>query len=52
MVEKTAEFAKAFDEAVKSGKPAIHHLKVDPEALTTSTTIAKVRAAALAKQGH
>jgi acetolactate synthase-1/2/3 large subunit len=52
MVEKTADFAKAFDDAVKSGKPAILHLKVDPEALTTSTTIAKVRAAALAKQGQ
>ncbi len=50
-VEKTADFASAFDEAVKSGKPAILHVKVDPEALTTSTTISKVRAAALAKKG-
>jgi acetolactate synthase-1/2/3 large subunit len=49
-VEETADFNKAFDDAVKSGKPAILHLKVDPEALTTSTTISKVRAAALAKQ--
>ena len=32
-VEKTADFFPAFEAAQKSGKPAILHLKVDPEAL-------------------
>jgi Thiamine pyrophosphate-requiring enzymes [acetolactate synthase, pyruvate dehydrogenase (cytochrome), glyoxylate carboligase, phosphonopyruvate decarboxylase] len=45
-VEKTADFAAAFDRAVKSNKPAIIHLITDPEAITPTTTIAKLRAAA------
>lgn len=45
-VEKTADFADAFDRAVKSNKPAIIHLITDPEAITPTTTIAKLRAAA------
>ena len=44
-VEKTADFAAAFDRAVKSNKPAILHLITDPEAITPTTTIAKLRAA-------
>lgn len=48
-VEKTAEFAAAFDRAVKSNKPAILHLITDPEAITPTTTIAKLRAAGQAK---
>ena len=37
-VEKTADFAKAFEDAVKSGKPAIIHLKVSTDALTPMPT--------------
>lgn len=48
-VEKTADFAAAFDRAVKSNKPAILHLITDPEAITPTTTIAKLRAAGQAK---
>lgn len=44
-VEKTANFPAAFDRAVKSNKPAILHLITDPEAITPTTTIAKLRAA-------
>src|SRR5437660_1339743 len=33
-VEKTAHFAAAFERAVSAGKPAIIHMKTDPEALT------------------
>ena len=33
-VEKTADFAAAFEAARDSGKPSIIHLKVDPEAIT------------------
>jgi acetolactate synthase I/II/III large subunit len=49
-VEKTADFAKAFEAAQASGKPAIIHLKVDPEAITPATTIAKIREKAKAEQ--
>ncbi|HEX2215654.1 MAG TPA: thiamine pyrophosphate-dependent enzyme, partial [Xanthobacteraceae bacterium] len=46
-VARTAEFADAFAEAQRSGKPAIIHLKVDPEAITPATTISKIREKAL-----
>ena len=45
-VEKTEEFGPAFERAVASGQPAILHLLIDPEAITPTTTIAKLRAAA------
>jgi acetolactate synthase-1/2/3 large subunit len=48
VVEKTAGFPAAFAAATKSGKPAIIHLKVDPEAITPSTTLAQIRAKSLA----
>lgn len=48
-VEKTADFPAAFDRAVKSNKPAILHLITDPEAITPTTTIAKLRAAGQGK---
>jgi acetolactate synthase-1/2/3 large subunit len=49
-VEKTADFAAAFDAAEKSGKPAILHLKIDPEAITPTTTLGAIRKKALAEQ--
>jgi acetolactate synthase I/II/III large subunit len=48
MVEKTSEFAEAFRAAERSGKPAIVHLKIDPEAITPQTTLTKIREQALA----
>ncbi len=42
-VEKTAEFFPAFDAARQSGKPAILHLKVDPEALTPTMSLTATR---------
>jgi acetolactate synthase-1/2/3 large subunit len=50
-VERTADFPAAFKEAVASGKPAIIRLAVDPEAITPATTLAKIRAKALADKG-
>jgi len=47
-VEKTADFAAAFEAAEKSGKPAIIHVKVDPEAITPATTLTALRERALA----
>jgi len=50
-VDKTADFAAAFAAAQESGKPALIHLKVDPEAITPATTLAAIRTKALAQRG-
>jgi acetolactate synthase-1/2/3 large subunit len=50
VVEKTADFPKAFQAAQKSGKPAVIQLKIDPEAITPAMTLAKIGAAARARQ--
>jgi acetolactate synthase-1/2/3 large subunit len=42
-VETTEEFAPAFERAVASGRPAILHCLLDPEAITPTTTIAAIR---------
>ena len=47
-VEQTEEFAPAFERAVASGKPAILHVKIDPDAITPMTTLSAIRAKALA----
>ena len=49
-VEATADFAPAFERAVASGKPAILHVKVDPDAITPVTTITALRSAAQVKK--
>ena len=43
LVEKTADFPAAFAAARASGKPSIIHLKVDPEAITPTATLAGIR---------
>jgi len=45
-VERTEDFAAAFARAMAAGKPAVLDLKVDPEAITTRSTIADLRATA------
>jgi len=50
-VERTADFPAAFKEAQASGKPAIVRLKIDPDAITPMTTLAKIRAKSLAERG-
>ena len=47
LVEETSQFAPAFERARSSGKPAIIELRIDPEAITTSTTLSTIRARAL-----
>ena len=49
-VEETAQFAPAFERAMKAGKPALIELKIDPEAITPTTTLSALRAQALAKK--
>ena len=50
-VEKTADFAKAFEAAEQSGRPSIIHVKVDANAITPMTTLDAIRAKSLAGQG-
>lgn len=42
-VEKTADFAPAFERALASGKPAIVEIKLDPEAITPTRTLTQIR---------
>jgi acetolactate synthase I/II/III large subunit len=46
-VERTEDFAPAFERASKSGKPAIIELRIDPDAITPATTLSAVRQNAL-----
>ena len=46
-VAATAEFAPAFERALATGRPALLHVKVDPQALTMSATLDELR-----KQGQ
>jgi acetolactate synthase-1/2/3 large subunit len=50
-IEKTEDFAAAFKAAQASGKPAILHLKVDPQAISPATTLDAIRAKAMARDG-
>ena len=49
-VERTADFPAAFRAAQRRDKPAIIHLKIDPEAITPATTLTKIREQALARK--
>ena len=42
-VEKTEDFASAFERARASGKPAIVEVKLDPEAITPARTLTQIR---------
>ncbi|MCC7487824.1 MAG: thiamine pyrophosphate-binding protein [Burkholderiales bacterium] len=50
-VERTADFAPAFERARQAGTAALIELRIDPEAITTRTTLSAIRAAALKKKG-
>jgi acetolactate synthase-1/2/3 large subunit len=47
LVEETAAFAPAFERAMKAGKPSLIEVRIDPQAITTSTTLDAIRARAL-----
>jgi acetolactate synthase-1/2/3 large subunit len=49
-VETTEEFAPALERALASGKPAILHCLIDPEAIAPTTTLTALRQKALAGQ--
>ncbi len=43
LVEATEQFAPAFERARKSGKPAIIEVRIDPEAISSTTTLSEIR---------
>ncbi len=48
-VDRTADFADAFAEAMTADRAALIELAIDPEAITTRTTLSAIRAKALAE---
>jgi acetolactate synthase-1/2/3 large subunit len=50
LVESTDQFAPAFERARASGKPALIELRIDPDAITTATTLSAIRRQALERR--
>jgi len=48
-VARTEEFAPAFEAAIAARQAAIIELKMDPEMITTRTTLSAIRREALAR---
>jgi acetolactate synthase-1/2/3 large subunit len=46
LVERSEDFAGAFERAQRSGLPALLELQTDPDAITSRTTLTAIRAAA------
>jgi len=46
IVERTADFAPAFERALAAGRPALLELRTDPDAITPNTTLGALRDAA------
>jgi acetolactate synthase-1/2/3 large subunit len=51
-VTRTEEFAPAFEEAASGNRAAIIELKMDPEMITTRTTLSEIRRQAEARQAQ
>jgi len=51
LILRTDELAPAFERALAAGRPALIALRIDPEAITSRTTLAAIRAAALQQRG-
>jgi acetolactate synthase-1/2/3 large subunit len=49
-VERTVDFAQAFEAAQESGRPAVIHLKIDPQAITPTATLDGIREKALSER--
>lgn len=43
IVERTEDFAGAYERAAASGKPALIELRIDPEAISPATTLTAIR---------
>jgi len=46
-VEETAQFGPAFERCVASGKTSLIEIRIDPQAITTQTTLDALRAKAM-----
>ena len=46
-VERTEDFAAAYQRAAASGKPALIELRIDPDAITPATTLSAIREKAI-----
>jgi acetolactate synthase-1/2/3 large subunit len=46
LVERTADFAPAFERATKAGKPALIEIRLSVEIITPRQTLSQIRAAA------
>ncbi len=51
-VERTEDFAPAFERAMAAGTPAVIELRIDPEAITPKASLSDIREAALAKKAE
>jgi acetolactate synthase-1/2/3 large subunit len=51
-IARTEEFAPAFEEAASRDRPAIIELRMDPELITTRTTLTEIRRQAEARQAE
>jgi acetolactate synthase I/II/III large subunit len=49
LVEKTADFAAAFERAQQVGKPALIEIRIDPEAISPNITLQAIRDTAMKK---
>jgi acetolactate synthase-1/2/3 large subunit len=47
-VKSTEEFSPAFERSLASGLPALIHILIDPEVISTRTTLGEIRAKAVA----
>jgi len=50
-IKRTDEFAPAFERALEAGRPALLHVKVDPQALTMGASLDALRAQGHARKG-
>jgi acetolactate synthase I/II/III large subunit len=51
-VSRTEDFAPAFDEAAARNGAAIIEIRMDPDTITTRTTLAEIRRQALARESQ
>jgi acetolactate synthase-1/2/3 large subunit len=51
VVARTEDFAPAFERALKSERPTVLEIRLDPEAITPTAKLSDVRANALAAKG-
>ena len=51
-ITRTEEFAPAFEEAAARKGPAVIELRVDPELITTRTTLSEIRRQAEARKAE